>query len=51
MTACLPADCDLCKCLRDHEWLGLGLLRHAWLNVDLLWTFALVGIGVLLLFV
>jgi hypothetical protein len=32
-----------------YEWLGLGLLRRAWLNVDLLWTFALIATGGLLL--
>ena len=34
-----------------HCWLGVGVLRNAWLNVDLLWTFALVATGALLLFV
>ncbi|MGH9675415.1 MAG: hypothetical protein ACRD44_19765 [Bryobacteraceae bacterium] len=29
------------------EKLGLGLLRHAWINVDLLWAIALIGTGVL----
>jgi hypothetical protein len=32
-----------------YKWLGLGLLRRAWLNLDLLWTFALVATGGLLL--
>jgi len=32
-----------------YEWLGLAILRHAWLNVDLLWTLALIVTGVLLL--
>jgi hypothetical protein len=32
-----------------YEWLGVGLLRRAWLNLDLLWTFALVVTGALLL--
>jgi hypothetical protein len=32
-----------------YEWLGLDLLRQAWLNLDLLWTFALVATGGLLL--
>jgi hypothetical protein len=31
------------------EWLALDLLRRAWLNFDLLWTFALVAAGGLLL--
>ena len=32
-----------------YEWLGLDLLRRAWINVDILWTFALVATGGLLL--
>jgi hypothetical protein len=32
-----------------YEWVGLGLLRRAWLNLDLLWTFALVATGGVLL--
>jgi hypothetical protein len=32
-----------------YEWLGLALLRRAWLNVDLIWTLALAGTGALLL--
>jgi hypothetical protein len=32
-----------------YEWLGLALLRRAWLNVDLIWTLALVATGLLLL--
>ncbi|HEU4377736.1 MAG TPA: hypothetical protein VFR73_04135 [Hyphomicrobiaceae bacterium] len=32
-----------------YAWLGLGLLRRAWLNVDVVWMAALVGIGTLLL--
>jgi hypothetical protein len=32
-----------------YEWLGLALLRRAWLNVDLIWTFALAATGALLL--
>ncbi|RPH74237.1 MAG: hypothetical protein EHM88_23100 [Candidatus Rokuibacteriota bacterium] len=31
------------------EWLGLALLRRAWLNVDLIWVLALVATGGLLL--
>jgi hypothetical protein len=34
-----------------HGWLGVGVLRHAWLNLDLLWTFALLATGALLLLV
>jgi|SRR5262249_31301751 len=32
-----------------YEWLGLSLLRRAWLNVDLLWVLALLVTGMLLL--
>jgi hypothetical protein len=32
-----------------YAWLGVALLRRAWLNVDALWMAALVGIGTLLL--
>jgi hypothetical protein len=32
-----------------YERLGLELLRHAWINVDLLWTFALLAAGAWLL--
>jgi hypothetical protein len=32
-----------------YEWIGLEILRHAWLNVDLIWTLALVAAGALLL--
>jgi hypothetical protein len=32
-----------------YEWLGLAVLRKAWLNVDLLWVWALVATGGLLL--
>jgi hypothetical protein len=32
-----------------YEWLGVALLRRAWLNVDLIWTLALAATGVLLL--
>jgi hypothetical protein len=34
-----------------YEWLGLDLLRKAWLNLDVLWTIALVATGGLLLLV
>lgn len=33
-----------------YEWLGLGFLRRGWVNVDLLWTAALIGAGLLLIF-
>ena len=34
-----------------YEWVGLAVLRHAWINVDLIWTVALVlaGAGLLVL--
>jgi len=32
-----------------YEWLGLAMLRTAWLNVDLVWTAALVTTGLILL--
>ena len=32
-----------------YEWLGLALLRRAWLNVDLVWLLALAATGALLL--
>jgi hypothetical protein len=32
-----------------YEWVGLALLRRAWLNLDLLWTLALAGTGLVLL--
>ncbi len=31
------------------EWVGLGILRSAWINIDLIWTVALVLTGALLL--
>ncbi len=33
-----------------YEWLGLGFLRRGWINLDLVWSLALVGTGLLLLF-
>jgi hypothetical protein len=32
-----------------YEWVGLSVLRTAWLNPDLLWTAALAGTGLVLL--
>ncbi len=32
-----------------YEWLGVGFLRRGWINLDLLWTAALAGAGILLL--
>jgi hypothetical protein len=33
-----------------YEWIGLEMLRRAWLNVDLIWTLAIIAAGGLLLF-
>jgi hypothetical protein len=33
-----------------YEWVGLEVLRSAWVNLDLLWTFALIAAGALLIF-
>ena len=32
-----------------YEWIGLEILRSAWINVDLVWTWALIAAGVWLL--
>jgi hypothetical protein len=32
-----------------YKWIGLGFLRRGWINLDLLWTAALVICGVILL--
>lgn len=32
-----------------YEWLGLGFLRRGWINLDFLWTAALVGAGLFLI--
>lgn len=34
-----------------HEWVGVAFLRRGWINIDLLWTVALLatGVGLLLL--
>jgi hypothetical protein len=32
-----------------YEWIGLAMLRHAWINLDLVWTVALVLAGMVLL--
>ncbi len=32
-----------------YEWVGLEVLRRAWLNIDVLWVTALVATGVLML--
>jgi hypothetical protein len=35
--------------IATYEWLGLEILRRAWINVDLIWTLALVAAGAILL--
>jgi hypothetical protein len=35
--------------LAVHEWLGVAFLRRGWLNLDRVWTAALVAIGVAVL--
>ena len=32
-----------------YEWVGVGFLRRGWINLDLLWTAALLATGVVLL--
>ena len=32
-----------------YEWIGVAILRRAWINIDLLWTAALIAAGVWLL--
>ena len=32
-----------------YEWIGVAILRRAWINMDQLWTLALVATGLLLL--
>jgi hypothetical protein len=32
-----------------YRWVGLGILRSAWVNLDLIWTAALIATGLLLL--
>lgn len=32
-----------------YEWVGLGILRSAWLNVDALWIVALLATGIIML--
>jgi len=31
------------------RWLGLGVLRSSWVNLDMLWSTALIGVGVVFL--
>jgi hypothetical protein len=37
--------------LAVYQWLGLAFLRKGWVNLDLLWTIALVATGLVLLLV
>ena len=32
-----------------YDWVGVGVLRKGWVNLDLLWLAALVAVGVWLL--
>ena len=32
-----------------YDWVGVGVLRRGWVNLDLVWTAALVAVGVWLL--
>jgi hypothetical protein len=32
-----------------YEWAGLAFLRRGWVNIDLVWVFALIGAGAILL--
>ena len=34
-----------------YEWVGVGFLRRAWINLDLIWTAALVITGIILVLV
>jgi hypothetical protein len=34
-----------------YRWVGVAILRSAWVNFDLVWTAALVGTGLILLFI
>ena len=36
--------------LAVYQWLGLAFLRRGWINLDLIWTIALVATGLLLFF-
>ena len=41
----------LATALLVHDWLGIAVLRRGWINLDLLWTGALVVTGIALLVV
>jgi hypothetical protein len=31
-----------------YDWVGVAVLRRGWINLDLLWTIALVATGLIL---
>jgi hypothetical protein len=31
-----------------YDWIGLGILRKAWINIDVIWTIALAAMGIAL---
>ena len=33
------------RALIVYEWVGLDFLRRGWINLDLVWSAALIGIG------
>ena len=33
-----------------YQWVGLDFLRRGWINLDLIWTVALIGAGVILIY-
>jgi hypothetical protein len=35
--------------IATYEWLGVEIVRRAWINVDLIWTVALAAAGAILL--
>jgi hypothetical protein len=47
MTAMLLVTASIA--LLIYDWLGLAVLRTAWVNTELLWTAALAGTGILLI--
>ena len=34
-----------------YKWIGVGFLRRGWINLDLIWTIALVMCGIMVLVV
>jgi hypothetical protein len=37
--------------LAVYDWIGLDFLRRGWINLDLVWSAALIGMGLWLLLV